>query len=272
MLQRLFLSVLMLGMCWTHGAFSVQTNPTDGCPDGQYKDFINGDCVDCDGIRNYVVGDFCKTCENGSFANADHTDCFQCGAGGYINYFACENCHAGYYCPGNGGAFACPVGTYSAGVRATACSPCNTGFSTSSTGATSCDICATGYYKSGDDCIVCTPGNPECSGGGDTGCPMGTYEQNGVCVACTVGYFCAGGNEGPVICRKGSFSTGGAASCTKCPENYTTVEAGATSSEMCVYANIKLKFGTDTDGTQIDLPSSLKYGRINTSVVKKIRK
>ena len=266
-------------------------------------------CVACDGIAEYVVNGVCTECGEGMFSNATHTGCFSCGSGSYIENGACTICPMGYFCSGDGTAVICPKGAFSPDVGAELCVDCAIGWTTSTTGATECDICDAGYRKSGKDCIECEAGY-YCPGGNVAAsvCPKGTYAAAGSeeciacetgyttqgkgaiersdcnvcvegyyksgdnCLECEAGYYCTGGDAPASVCPKGSFAMAGSKSCTKCPEGYTTTgDEVASSSDYCIYENIKLSFGESITGKKIELPSSLKYSRINSSVVKKIR-
>lgn len=267
-------------------------------------------CVACDGIAEYVVNGVCTECGEGMFSNATHTGCFSCGSGSYIENGACTICPMGYFCSGDGTAVICPKGAFSPDVGAELCVDCAIGWTTSASGAEYCDICDEGYRMVDKDCVECEPGY-YCPGGnsGAILCPKGYYAEQGsgacvpcadgyttatsgatsadecnLCVAgyyysdgnrceiCNAGYFCPGGNSDETICPKGLYSGAGESSCTKCPEGYTTTGEGANSADLCIYETIKLNFGGSGASVEnVELPPSLKYGRINKSVVKKIR-
>ena len=271
----------------------------------RYADISHTKCVRCDGARDVVLNGVCMSCPSGYVADSDHTECVECGAGSYLQDGECIVCPVGHSCSGDGTAVPCEKGTYSVEEGASACSLCDTGFSTKISGATSCDTCAAGFYASGRGCVECQAGYA-CPGGGKSPyiCPRGSYSeagaglcvscdtgystdnngatsadecntcvpgyyynQNNRCELCMAGYSCPGGRTDASVCPKGSFSDDGAESCTKCPNGYTTTGSETPfSDDACIFAVIKL--GRGRIGPSINLPTSLKYGKINTSIVK----
>ena len=273
-----------------------------------YSNSVHTQCVECGGISEYVQDGVCFECPDGGFANSDHTGCYNCAAGTYLNNGECVECRAGYYCDGTGMQI-CSKGTYS-GAGAEGCVECNPGYTTNGDGAINidgCNICVPGYYKSqSDTCSWCEAGY-YCSGGNSKkiACPKGTYSDygaeecteceygyttegkgtgssdgcnicipgyyktDGLCEQCQGGYSCPGGDSAPLGCPKGSYASYGSASCTKCPTGYTTNRDNSSSSEDCVPEVIKLKFGESSERVSITLPSFLKFGKINTRVIKK---
>jgi hypothetical protein len=141
----------------------------------------------------------------------------QCAAGSYSNGATCTKCPDGTY--SNAGAAsctACPAGSY-----------CSDGNRYS---------CPSGYTsnlnsKTINDCFVNVPAGKYIASAGSatqSNCAAGTYKA-----AHTVYY---GSTSSCSQCGVSTYSTGGAGSCTTCPNGYTSA-AGATAQNRC-YINV----------------------------------
>ena len=124
---------------------------------------------------------------------------------------------------------ACPSGTISLQVGATACQSCPTGYMCRHPASFPvCDAmavlsrCGPGYYYSstsnGLTCIQCDPGYA-CYNGRRFLCPPGFYaNQSGStnCTVCPAGYNCSDSSQNPQKCSDGQYSTQGSTECRPC--------------------------------------------------------
>ena len=158
-----------------------------------------------------------------------------CNAGSYLpkKSVSCQPCTTGSYCSG---------GTFTFSETANqGLTTCPSGY-TSAAGATAEDRC---YISIGNGKYLATAKSTT-----QTACPAGTYKA-----AHTVYY---GSTSACSNCGVGTYSTGGATSCTACPSGYTS-DAKATAQNKC-YINVGAGkyIGTAKSTTQTACPAG-KY-------------
>ena len=158
-----------------------------------------------------------------------------CNAGSYLpkQSVSCQPCTTGSYCSG---------GTFTFSETANqGLTTCPSGY-TSAAGATAEDRC---YISIGNGKYLATAKSTT-----QTACPAGTYKA-----AHTVYY---GSTSACSNCGVGTYSTGGATSCTACPSGYTS-DAKATAQNKC-YINVGAGkyIGTAKSTTQTACPAG-KY-------------
>ena len=231
------------------------------CPeDAPFANFNHTACVACGNVFELVDNGVCTQCQVGHFSNREHNACsVECGPGSYVRDGVCTLCPAGDYCVGDGLAVPCPGATVAPEPGATQCDACTGNSSVANSSHTHCVACDgdAEYIKDG----VCTV------------CADGYYVKNNhtICAECTAGYYCDG-TGGRQLCPKGSFSASGKSACTYCAAGYTTAGPGTAFnaamnlSAICTKIDIKLKVGSGLNS--FALPSCLKEGAINKSVVK----
>ena len=225
---------------------------------------------------------------------------FACDVGEYDNDGVCETCPGGYSCDGTNAPQLCPDDAPYSDSTYTQCVVCD-GLTEYYDNNGVCQTCATGNFANAEhnDCIACNtghymlngvceqcPAGSYCSGNGmSIACSVGTCSWAGAesCVSCLAGYYCpntgmTGSNRNnsckpnsvdnnDYICPIGTFSGTGASSCISCPSGTTTDGTGKTKADDCKAVSIKLSFG---NGSNIEIPSVLTVGRINTRVVKNV--
>jgi hypothetical protein len=197
------------------GSFSLEGAAVCSlCPAGRYGASQALPAALCSGpcAAGYVcaigsTSDAALECPPGSFSLEGEAVCSLCQAGRYgasqaVPSAACTGaCEAGYACPAgstNGTVELCSAGKYST-VGSGACTACPTGVYGAAPGLTNASCsgpCLAGRYG---DATGLT--SPLCSG------------------VCAAGYYCPAGSTSPAMlpCAKGTYSTGGAASCLLCP-------------------------------------------------------
>ena len=171
----------------------------------------------------------------------------KCSAGTYLSGNSCVQCSAGYYsAAGANNCSACAAGQYS-GVGAASCTACGAG--TYSTGASSsCSTCTAGYYCPGNsNRVSCPSGYTSASGSSaQSNCyisvPAGKYLTTAggtATAACAAGTSKAahtvyyGNRSSCSACLKNTYSSSGAATCTKCPDGQYTTGTGSTACTGC---------------------------------------
>jgi hypothetical protein len=82
-------------------------------------------------------------CGSGQYKNGCHLD-FLCSSCGWPSCETCDQCSAGYYCPGNNNYYTCSAGSYSR-IAWSSCSYCSPG-TYSGSGWSSCSACPSGTY------------------------------------------------------------------------------------------------------------------------------
>ena len=205
---------------------------------------------------------------------------------------SCKQCDAGEYTntPGTGTCIQCELGKFQGSALQTSCDACSSGTYADVRGLTTCKKCATGKKMpsggSSGPCVNCAAGQYQNQQGqpGCTNCYQGTfqneqgkaackycaggkYQKTGYtvgqtssssCSNCECGYACTAGQRSN--CGPGSYSTGGAASCSSLSEHHyatgtnncgqtrtcmSTIFAGAQgqcgSSSKCICNNISPK-------------------------------
>lgn len=169
----------------------------------------------CVSVAGSEAKGYCSSCTDGYTLTSTKTCVKSCGQGQYYSNGTCSSC---------------PVGTYMAtsNHQNTSCTPCPSGYTTAGTGAiasSACNVptsCASGSYLNGASCATCASKYGDncttCTASACTYCKAGYYASAGSCVACPVG----------------SYSTGGATSCTTCPTGSTTLNTTSTSSSACI--------------------------------------
>ena len=141
--------------------------------------------------------------------------CFDVPPGGYLCRFSVAG-SAGYFCPAgstNGTAALCPAGYYClAGASTGTSSACLPG-QFSSAGAVSCSPCDAGTYGASPALNTSSCTGP-CSAG--SYCPAGSSVP--APAACPAGFACPSGSANGTAfpCPSGTYSVGGAATCTPC--------------------------------------------------------
>ena len=124
-----------------------------------YANSSHTQCVACNGNSEYFADGVCYECPDGQYANTDHTRCFECEPesiidgvcqkcepGTYKTDAGCADCHAGYYCNGDGTEKICPKGAFSA-AKQSECTLCPEGYATTNDG--------TGYTIGEDISAIC---------------------------------------------------------------------------------------------------------------------
>ena len=171
----------------------------------------------------------------------------KCSAGTYLSGNSCVQCSAGYYsAAGANNCSACAAGQYS-GVGATSCTACRAG--TYSTGASSsCSTCTAGYYCPGNsNRVSCPSGYTSASGASaQSNCYISvsagkylTTAGGTATAACAAGTSKAahtvyyGNRSSCSACLKNTYSSSGAATCTKCPDGQYTTGTGSTACTGC---------------------------------------
>lgn len=152
-----------------------------------------------------------------------------CPAGQYDNGNNCQECQAGYECPGGAAKPSqCQKGTY-AKSGASSCSACPAGTYTDQNGAPSCTTVQCGWVGQGS-------GN----GQGSTGqkpCGKGSYSPAGSssCTKCPPGSYCnADTTCEPSKCQPGRYSKDeGSSNCSECPKGTFVNSYGSTSCCEC---------------------------------------
>jgi hypothetical protein len=78
------------------------------------------------------------------------------------------------------------------------------------------------------DCEPC-PDGYDCDTGVKVACLAGFYSsaQDQTCLSCPPGFSCAATVGTPSVCAGGTYSLGGASSCTACPSDYYSEEGNA---------------------------------------------
>ncbi len=260
-------------------------NVCQTCESGKFANTNHNGCVACN-AGHYMLNGVCEQCPAGSYCNGDGNinscqgaeisdagavQCTQCdGETPYSNsdHTQCVVCDGltEYYDNNN------------------VCQTCATG-NFANAEHNDCIACNTGHYMLNGVCEQC-PAGSYCSGNGmSIACSVGTCSWAGAesCVSCLAGYYCpntgmTGSNRNnsckpnsvdnnDYICPIGTFSGTGASSCISCPSGTTTNGTGKTKADDCKAVSIKLSFG---NGSNIEIPSVLTVGRINTRVVKNV--
>ena len=192
-------------------------SPPTLCPSGQLCTSTNSTCA---GSTFSGPGQF-VCCPAGSLANAlagFPSTCAPCGQG-----FTSDTSS-----PSNMRCVACAPGTFQNLTVGAACTACPAG-AYSDAGAAACvytrTTCPAATYASPPrSCLPCP---------GGSFCPTGSPAPS----PCQPGTFCPPGSATPVPCAPNSFAGApGAASCTPCPANGTTLYAGAASASACAPA------------------------------------
>lgn len=155
--------------------------------------------------------------------------------GGSTTRTATVQCAVGFYCIGDGGAVACPAGTYGGirGLASPACSgPCDWGFACPA-GATASNTvpCPAGWY-----CELGAQPAPCPAGTANPGTGAGTAAACGYCLAGTVS---GGAAAACMPCPPSMVSASGAAACTQAVDPPAPPGTDALLSEM-VWAPLTL--------------------------------
>lgn len=205
------------------------------------------------GTSGMPSGPSCAACPPGFFSLAGASACTPCPAGSYggtsgLTTSACSGpCSAGYSCPAitiNATGTICPAGSYCLFSTGPALCPAGRYGSTTGLSAATCSgVCSAGAAcPAGSTANVansCAPGSYCVAGAAPAPCPAGTFGSSSglstaacsgpcsggascpagsvanVALSCPAGYACAAG-AAPVQCLPGTYSLGGAASCTNC--------------------------------------------------------
>ena len=234
--------------------------PCEACTDGQafltpgQVGYPSSDCGLCQ-AGYYALGAECSGDGSGSGS----------GSGVVCSGGVCTECPIGFFTGGGANVASCtpcPFGTttgVSGATTSSACVvPCDAGNSTGpgtvgGPESGTCSACSAGFFTdtssgssdSGQPCISCPngtallPGNTAAvlnSSAACGQCGAGNYVLDGVCTACPVGSFFAGGAnvDACTQCPPNTYNAStGAASCTACPANYISA-AGSGSSGACM--------------------------------------
>ena len=252
-----------MGQCKTcpAGNYILDGRTCEVCPAGYYC--TNGIKTECGAFLVSSGGKcFCTRCPNNKYPNVGHTQCIECdiSTGHYLENGECKLCGTGNYIENNN-CIICPAGYYCDGSTKVLCD----NGKISSRGASGCVSCPEAKPYANADRTKCMV------------CGKGYCINENECVLCPAGYSCPLNSSGSVHncadvpkCPKGAYSAAGQDSCTLCGDGYTTESVGtvldnnAALSDICKPIKIKLKFGND----DIELPSCLTPGKINSSVVK----
>ena len=145
----------------------------------------------------------------------------------------------------NGGAIACPKGTFSSAIGSAGCTSCSSGFYASNTGSSrciACTTCHTGSYpkncglQSAGACTVCSAGSfSPASTTTCTRCSAGTFSSASSvsCSNCLAGKFSAASASVCSDCEGGKFSAAqSSSSCDVCPANMFSL-ASSTACTLC---------------------------------------
>ena len=164
--------------------FVPTSAPTAACGTGEFFDKTSNSCLECiPGIYSNITTppwpsscsecqsgkiqpDFgqssCSPCDQGTFANAQHTICSTCEPGEYSDGQQCISCQSGRYAPQplTGKCLSCATGSHTnAYLKATQCNPCPPGSYTDEPGP-NCTKCFVGTASPGgqDSCHECFAG------------------------------------------------------------------------------------------------------------------
>ena len=203
------------------------------CPAGTYNAGTTGECLNCP-ANTYSTGGAgsCTSCPSGygvaSGSGTAQNKCYMSvPAGKYLSAKASSatNCPAGQYRSGtvnitygsSVGCSNCAANTYSTG-GASSCTGCPSGYSVASGSGTAQNKCymsvPAGWYLNA-------------TASSATACPAGQYRSGAV-----TKYY--GESVGCSYCSYGTFSTGGAASCSTCGDNWFS---RATTYNACTRCN-----------------------------------
>jgi hypothetical protein len=202
------------------------TNATAvACSVGQYSLGGAGACINCSaglyGATNALSTAACSgPCPAGTFGNTSGLATSSCSG----------NCSAGHACPTgslNSTAVLCPAGQFSEG-GAGVCSNCSAGLYGATMGlrtAACSSPCPAGRY--GSTLGLTTPNCTGLCDAGSYGARAGLARSS--CTGpCSAGYACPSGSvvDTAVTCPAGTYSTGGAGSCSPCaPGKYSADSA-----------------------------------------------
>jgi len=221
------------------GQYTLNLTTCVDCESGFYApQALTRSCLPCGmgshtGVQKSATT--CTPCDAGSFSAAQSANCTQCSPGRFSGSgtSTCDVCSAGKAAkePGSSGCATCQAGRFSLADAMTcdlcsegmssaagsqACSSCQAGFYSPSKGSVQCTACAAGSYSSTSasvNCISCP-----------TGSAQGATGQSS-CTACTPGtYSAASGKASCSACSGNSYSFSGAASCTRCLNEYYYIE------------------------------------------------
>lgn len=169
----------------------TQANPPPGmypkCPSGKVYNYVQRQCMGCEGARIFVEAVGKCLCKTGYHANGTF----------------CEPCEEG---------------TYSATPGSLKCSRCVQGFYQQLQGQTKCERCPKGTFRTRGDvsqgdvnCTVCDKGQTTLESGSDSSdlclCPEQTFmrAESGGCTKCPEGLTCPAG-LGPPLQQPGFFA------------------------------------------------------------------
>ena len=154
-------------------------------------------------------------CKPGSYNLANGREpCVKCAAGTYVGFEmagACQFAQPGYWVPKQGATeqIACPIGTFSEGVKSRSCSVCPPGKTTKSVASIYCSAtCPGNTYWSNGQCLRC-PGpsrTPQGTGVNNVseciaGCPTNQYWNGSSCQRCPSGTYSLPGGADAGTCK-----------------------------------------------------------------------
>jgi hypothetical protein len=155
------------------------------CPTGRYNEDSTDD------VLKHNSEDDCVPCIAGRYADVTGSKtCTDCppNTSSSPGASACGSCPAGYTCPEDGLAQACPEGFYTDGTQPS-CIPCNVGYRCP--GGMNQQVCSPGSYQNLPEQAVCLD------------CEAGTFQRlagNGTCELCEPGHFCPKRSSAPINC------------------------------------------------------------------------
>jgi uncharacterized surface protein with fasciclin (FAS1) repeats len=152
-------------------------------------------------------------------------DCYQMVT---VQEFKAKNdCPVNTYCPeGSIDPIACPANT-SSPAKSTKLSDCVTQTSVNNGGGVIIISNATSSTSVSSSSVAVTVAPTLCVS------KPGEYFVNNACVPCIAGYYCPGGNYGPIICPVGYYCPPASAAPTVCPVGTTTVGLGSRILDDC---------------------------------------
>lgn len=243
------------------GRWGPQGGPCIKCSAGKYNllpgctacsNLTDTDCVKCEvGTASTVEGrdTTCDVCPNGTFASpAGATTCTRCPNGTFSSAKAgsCTKCALGWWSPeGSSVCTPCPMNTYlnlEGKGDASACMPCPEGTISSRLGNPdpACSACSPGSFQKNGICVACPAGSySKTASVACKTCGVGTYslENATACVECDVGMFTNLNHSTEcALCTAGSYSAStGRSACSLCDVGYYVEYDGALGCTRCEY-------------------------------------